>query len=171
MAAINDGSNTRLEKAEKAAAKFMMSHLSKRYDLTQIFYPVTSYDAANTYATGQMVYWDDDNTTQELKVYEANEAIPINTPPSDPRWVETTKRDELVLMYLSDLTTWNFFSADGPVMNETIKDRRKEAKDWVIGVGKGEIIADLPASTLTEEDEGYNPDVRIGGKEYEENSW
>lgn len=169
--AINDGSNTRLEKAEKAAAKYMMSHLGKRYDLAQIFFVVTKYDAAKSYVTGQMVYWDDDDTTHEYQVYEATEAIAAGETPTNPKWQLTDQRDELVMMYLADITTYHFYAADGPVMNETVLKRFKEAKEWVVGVGKGEIIAQLPESTADEEDEDYNPDIRFGSREQEDHYW
>ena len=171
LAAINDGSDTRLEKAEIAAAKFMMSHLAKRYEITKIFYIVKEYDAAKAYATGQMVYWDDDATLQEFKVYEATEAIPIGVTPDDPRWELTEKRDELVMMYLADIAIYHFYAADGPVMNETVLTRYREAKEWVIGVGKGDMVADLPPNEAEEGDEDYNPDFRSGSREYEDPYW
>ena len=169
--AINDGSTTRQDKAERAAAKFMISHLSKRYDVVQIFYIITLYDTSKSYVTGQMVYWKDpgDTDVQHYQVYEATAAIAPGVDPTDPAWELTTKRDELVMMYLADITNYHFYAADGPVMNQTVIDRYKEARDWVIGVGRGDILADLPPSTAEEGDDDYNPDIRFGSRDYEDN--
>lgn len=51
---ISDGNTERLPRAERAAAKLMISKLKKRYDTTSIFVVMREYDAL-AFATGEVL--------------------------------------------------------------------------------------------------------------------
>jgi len=160
---ISNDDDQRLPNAERAAAKIMKSYLADRYDIATIFYPMLEYSDALTFNTDSLCYYRA-NEQESYQVYQALENNTEVLPTNAENWQVFDKRDEMVMMYLADITIYHYYAADSVrTYTATIQERWKAAMQWLKGVSQGMLKADLPQL----EKEEIKSDFRFGSDEAE----
>ena len=166
---IADGDKYRLTKAEMSAVKFAKGQLQARYDIDKIFIPCKEHVQAQLYSAGALVYWRADEES-DYQIYQAitdtNQA-----PNNDTFWTPQDPRDQYILDILVSLTVYNFLRPDAEIMPKDVYQSRKEARSDLIAIGRGEMLADLPAKPEPEEDQPDTGDIRFDSQPLEENRW
>lgn len=165
--------------AENARVSYMRGEFARRYDVTKIFRLMAEFDPERTYAPAAIAddselvfYKPAAGTPDAYKIYRP--VVPTDageSPETDAeKWEEYTGRNPFVVLKLIDLINYDLHSKYARrAMPETVRERYREAKDWVTRVGDGLIDADLPV--LDTETEATSGDIRYNSHEAEDNRW
>jgi phage gp36-like protein len=114
------------------------SFLRGNYDVAKIFFPITSYSGAVTYAVNDVVRYND-------LLYVCKLASTNNLPTNANYWEQRDMRSQLILMYLVDIALYHLHSR---IMLNNIPQLRiiryEQAISWLEAVSKGKLSPDLP---------------------------
>lgn len=170
-AELDDGSTTRMDKAEKAAYTIMKDRWNKKFDIDNIFYEVKPYNVANPVAVGELVYHKEaEQTDEEFLVYEAIIASTGQSPTDTGYFEESFKRNPMVIMYLVDISNYHYQSADASGgVSEEVENRHKAAMKYVMDAASGRMDTELPLRLET--DENYSVDIRYNSHPIENQRW
>ena len=169
-ALITEGSDMKLAVAETARVSYMKGKFNRRYDIANIFFLMTEYDDALTFApaadensTGDLIYFlPTGEPVENTQVYECIEqTVAGESPETAPtKWQVFNRRNPFVNLKLIDLIIYDLNAKYARrSMPQTVVDRYMDAKEWVDEVSAGDIDADLPQKSIT--DPGFSVDLRF----------
>jgi hypothetical protein len=134
--------DTILQEVELIALEEMKSYLRSRYDVDTIFAPILQYSSGVTYQSGITVH---DNYSFYTSLITDN-----NLPLTDINgWEKGDKRNQLLVMYLVDISLYHIHSRLTPnQIPENRFLRYETAITWLKQISKGSLKVDLPVLDL-----------------------
>jgi hypothetical protein len=178
-ALVSQQSEVTYAMAETARVNYMKGHFARRFDVSQIFFAVSKFDPALTYAVpaeGQppkLVYFKKNTEADtDYKVYKVLSATAAGESPetTPAKWELFTDRDPFVILMLVDLVLYDLHSKHARrLMPDIVIERYDDAKAWVEAVGDGTINHNLPL--LPEDDQPTESDIRFNSHPAEDQRW
>jgi phage gp36-like protein len=139
------GDETTLTKAELIAVEEMSNFLSIRYDVAAIFAPITEFSASVIYPKHTRI--SSTSTSGEVSLYR----VVAQATTSGASLTDTTQflpgdtRNPLVVMCAVDIALYHISAAVATMQVPEVRASRYEAaKEWLKGINRGTITANLP---------------------------